>query len=72
MPHMDGYQATRLITDLARQHGDTPIIVAVTADITEESNERAKEAGMARFLAKPYKVLDLERLIVEHFPPCCL
>ena len=67
MPNMDGYEATAQIIELARINGERPIIVAVTADITEDSVDRAKEAGMLGFLAKPYKVLDIERLIIEHF-----
>ncbi|MCJ1313414.1 hypothetical protein MMC25_007092 [Agyrium rufum] len=41
-------------------------ILAVTADITDEGLDRAKEVGMAGYMTKPYKLLDLERLIVEH------
>lgn len=64
---MDGYEATAAITDLARRHGQTTTIFAVTADITSDCVERARGAGMQRFLAKPYKVFDIERLITEHF-----
>ncbi|RDW77074.1 hypothetical protein BP6252_05127 [Coleophoma cylindrospora] len=67
MPNMDGYEATAAISDLARRHGQTTTIFAVTADITSDCVERAKGAGMQRFLAKPYKVFDIERLITEHF-----
>lgn len=68
MPNMDGYEATANIMELAKMNGERTIIVAVTADITEESVDRAKGAGMQGFLAKPYKVLDIEHLITEHFP----
>ncbi|KAH9205154.1 HHK17, histidine kinase-group VII protein [Leptodontidium sp. 2 PMI_412] len=71
MPNLDGYGATTQITNLARQRGEATKIIAVTADITEDSVERAKVAGMQGFLAKPYKVFDIERLIVEHFKKCC-
>ena len=67
MPNMDGYEATSKIMELARMNGEKTTIVAVTADITEDSIDRAKEAGMQGFLAKPYKVLDIEHLIMEHF-----
>lgn len=66
-PNMDGYQATTKIMDLARRNGETTTIIAVTADITGECIERAKEVGMQRFLAKPYKVCDIENLIKEQF-----
>lgn len=67
MPNMDGYGATLKIMDLSVEHGQSTTIVAVTADITAECLDRAKAAGMQGFLAKPYKVLDMERLIMEHF-----
>ncbi len=68
MPHMDGYQATKQIFDLARGYREKTKIIAVTADITSESMERARAAGMHGFLAKPYKVLDIEQVIVQYFP----
>lgn len=71
MPKMDGYEATRKIVDLARDNGESTKVIAVTADVTGESLERAKAAGMEGFLAKPYKVADIERLIVENFDRCC-
>jgi CheY-like chemotaxis protein len=67
MPNLDGYQATAKIMELARTHGVKIKVVAVTADITEDCMRRAKAAGMQGFLAKPYKVLDIEHLILEHF-----
>lgn len=67
MPNMDGYEATRKITELATLHGEKIAIVAVTADITGECLDRSKAAGMQGFLAKPYKVLDIERLIIDNF-----
>jgi len=67
MPHMDGYEATKKIMDLAKEKGATTKIIAVTADITGSCINRAKGAGMQGFLPKPYKVLDIEHLIVDHF-----
>ncbi|RDL36815.1 HHK17, histidine kinase-group VII protein [Venustampulla echinocandica] len=67
MPNMDGFEASIQISDLARQSGETTKIIAVTADITGDCMEKAEKVGMKGFLAKPYKVMDIERLIVEHF-----
>jgi signal transduction histidine kinase/CheY-like chemotaxis protein len=67
MPNMDGYQAAKRIHQLAQANGESVKIAAVTADITSASLEHAKQHGMQGFLAKPYKVLDMERLIIEHF-----
>lgn len=41
-------------------------ILAISADVTDSALERANEAGMAGFLTKPYKLFDLERLIIEY------
>lgn len=67
MPNMDGYEATDKILKIARDMGESLAVMAVTADITNDSLERAKETGMKGFISKPYKVLDIEHLILEHF-----
>ncbi|KAF4626620.1 hypothetical protein G7Y89_g11538 [Cudoniella acicularis] len=67
MPNMDGFEATSQILDLAKESGANTKIIAVTADITAECLSRTEASGMRGFLAKPYKVLDIEQLIVEHF-----
>lgn len=82
MPAMDGYQATERILAMEkdkrkrgipddeddnrarRKQGVT--ILAVSADVTDSALERASEVGMDGFLTKPYKLLDLERLIIEY------
>ncbi|QSZ30103.1 hypothetical protein DSL72_004623 [Monilinia vaccinii-corymbosi] len=74
MPNMDGYAATTEILKLAKAHGETATIVAVTADITDDCSMKAKEAGMQSFLTKPYKVIDIEKLIIGNFQQglfCC-
>ncbi|KAL8653312.1 MAG: hypothetical protein Q9210_002175 [Variospora velana] len=77
MPTMDGYEAAEKILAMDRERrgrledekdrkrpGVT--ILAVSADVTDEALERANEAGMEGFMMKPYKLMDLERLIVEY------
>ena len=82
MPNMDGYEATERIMamekvtrarrsfndedgcQVSNQHGVT--VLAVSADVTTAALERAKDVGMEGFMTKPYKLLDLERLIVEY------
>ena len=56
MPKMDGYEAARLIRQLAdRKKAEIPI-VAVTANAFEEDRKLALEAGMNGHLAKPYDI----------------
>lgn len=77
MPNMDGYEATERILAMDRERraafkddkarkkpGVT--ILAVSADVTDSALERASEVGMEGFMTKPYKLMDLERLIVEY------
>ena len=57
MPEMDGYEATRALRrDWA---ADQIPIVALTADASDESRERCRQAGMNDHLSKP---LTLARL----------
>ncbi|KAF2099145.1 hypothetical protein NA57DRAFT_39532 [Rhizodiscina lignyota] len=64
MPLMDGYEATEKI--LSMTPWKRPTILAVTADVTDGALERAAKVGMKGFMTKPYKLMDLERLIVEY------
>jgi CheY-like chemotaxis protein len=70
MPEMDGYEATERILDMFdKREGPIdhpgPTVLAVTADVTDEAISRAHRVGMEGYMTKPYKLMDLERLIVE-------
>lgn len=68
MPLMDGYEAAERI--LAMEHDgavtNRPKILAVSADVTDAALERAARSGMTGFMTKPYKLMDLEKLIVQY------
>lgn len=72
MPYMDGYEATEKILSMASDDDASsaphkiPTILAVTADVTDGALERAAKVGMRGFMTKPYKLVDLEKLIVEY------
>lgn len=81
MPTMDGYEATEKIKEMeqerwrrSRGRSDESRsarkkevnVLAVSADVTGSALERAKEVGMSGFLTKPFKLLDLERLILDY------
>ena len=82
MPTMDGYEAAQRIFEMERERRSKGIpnqddddrarrkraltILAVSADVTDSALERASEVGMGGFMTKPYKLLDLERLILEY------
>jgi CheY-like chemotaxis protein len=69
MPEMDGYEAAQRILSIPKYTNDdgskNVTILAVTADVTSEALEHAAQVGMEGFMTKPYKLLDLERLILE-------
>jgi signal transduction histidine kinase len=59
MPHIDGFQATRIL----RSQGCTLPIIALTADPTTMYHEEALEAGCDSCLSKPFKLADLSAAI---------
>lgn len=44
---------------------EAPIILAVSADVTDEAIAKADQAGMGGYMTKPYRIPDLQRLILE-------
>lgn len=42
-----------------------PTILAVSADVTDEALNRASKVGIKGYMTKPYKLTDLQRLILE-------
>ncbi|KAL6242256.1 hypothetical protein RBB50_010804 [Rhinocladiella similis] len=72
MPEMDGYEATEHILAMFQNPdpskldaASAPIVLAVSADVTDEAINRATRTGMEGFMTKPYKLMDLQKLIVE-------
>lgn len=59
MPVMDGIEATRAICRSGGRNAQTPI-VALTANAYPEDHQRALEAGMLGFVAKPFRLRQLE------------
>jgi hypothetical protein len=64
MPVMDGLEATRRIRRLAGPASQTPI-VALTADIDPDLEERAREAGISQLAAKPIDPPRLRELAIR-------
>jgi signal transduction histidine kinase/CheY-like chemotaxis protein len=62
MPVMNGYDAT---IEIRRREGAAPQvpIVAMTADVIDDSKERAFQAGMNDFVAKPVEMQELSRAL---------
>jgi PAS domain S-box-containing protein len=64
MPEMDGFNATRMI--LSHKAVNPPIIVALTANVTQEDMNKSFECGMKDFIAKPIdKSVLIEKLQIN-------
>ena len=66
MPDHDGFEVARTIR--ARYTDPSPVIVAVTGDATEEVRQRALACGFDDFLAKPFRLAEMNQLIEKHLP----
>lgn len=64
MPEMDGLSATRHIRALPSRRARVPII-ALTADVMNEAQEQAREAGMDAFLSKPVQKQQLQEVMAH-------
>lgn len=63
MPEMTGLETA----DILQNKTETPMIL-LTADISDETMMRAKEHGLAGFLAKPIKLEELEEQFEQFIP----
>ncbi|MDY5103595.1 MAG: response regulator [Agathobacter sp.] len=65
MPVMDGCAAAKAIRKLDREDAKTVRIFACTANIFKEDHDKAMEAGMDDFLAKPIDINDMMKKLSE-------
>lgn len=67
MPVMDGYEATRRLREHESQLGlDQTPVVAMTAGFSALEEARCLEAGMNTYLAKPYSIGALAKVLAKH------
>lgn len=59
MPNMNGLKATSIIRKLDDVHKATIPIIAMTANVFDEDQKRALEAGMNAFVGKPIRLPEL-------------
>ena len=62
MPVMDGLDATRMIRKTV---SNQPIIVALTANVMEGTQDECFDAGMNDYITKPIKLDELTELIIK-------
>src|ERR1035437_8886686 len=65
MPEMDGFQATAAIREKEKTSGGRLPIVALTANAMRGDGERCLAQGMDAYLAKPFRIADLDRVLSE-------
>jgi CheY-like chemotaxis protein len=63
MPEMDGFQATEQI----RKSGHTMPIVAMSADLDDQTRAAAFAAGMNEYVSKPARVESVKQLLIKMF-----
>jgi len=69
MPEMDGFEATRKIRLVEKEHALPPIrIVALTANAMQGDREGCLEAGMDDYISKPVDTKELRLLLKRNFP----
>jgi signal transduction histidine kinase/ActR/RegA family two-component response regulator len=65
MPKMDGFQTTAAIRAKEKTSGGRVPIVALTANAMRGDGERCLAQGMDAYLAKPFRIADLDRVLSE-------
>ncbi len=68
MPLMDGYTASREIRNLKDHIYKKMPIIALSASVSNEVNEKVKASGMTDYLSKPFNPEKLISMIAQH---CC-
>lgn len=64
MPEMDGYEATRRVRQLDKEHHSQNIpIIALTAHAMKSNDEECYAAGMNDYLTKPVRSEELEAIL---------
>ena len=70
MPFMDGYDSTsnikKLMASMDIEESKQPTIYGVTGHVEKEYVKRAIDNGMERVFAKPLKVVEFGRILIEH------
>ncbi len=63
MPVLNGFEATRKIREIEKDSGKHVHIVALTASVTSEAEEKCLEYGMDYYIAKPFRDVQIKSVI---------
>lgn len=69
MPKMNGWEASQAIRHLQRSDADSVVIIAMTANATEDDIKASKEAGMNYHLSKPIEPVQLYQVLQRYYHP---
>ncbi len=70
MPEMDGYELTRSIREMEKHDGRQHVpIIAWTANVLADEEQRCHEAGMDDLLTKPTDLAELNRMLHKWLKP---
>ena len=64
MPHMDGCEATRTL----RSKGFTTPIIALTAHVTADAEQKCLSAGCDEYMTKPVNIQKLSKVLANYLP----
>jgi CheY-like chemotaxis protein len=67
LPDLNGFELTETIRSLERKDTRIPI-VALTANFTEDLEERCRKSGIDDFLLKPITVESVRYILKKNFP----
>ncbi|MHA4810164.1 response regulator [Flavitalea flava] len=65
MPEMDGYTTTRHIRQMPEPYCNIPII-ALTADAMKGDREKCLEAGMNKYISKPFRLEEIDEVLKNY------
>tara|TARA_R110000868_G_scaffold42681_2_gene144027 strand:- start:6892 stop:9945 length:3054 start_codon:yes stop_codon:yes gene_type:complete len=65
MPRLDGMEATKLIRQIPGKEIN-PVIIALTANVSQDHKKSCLDAGMTDFLPKPIRVQTIRSLLQHH------
>ncbi|MED5294775.1 MAG: response regulator [Pseudomonadota bacterium] len=70
LPDIDGIETSRRLRAVEAAHPERPraVVIALTANASDEDQQRFKEVGMDAFLAKPYRPQALLELLDTWLP----
>ncbi|NJK86294.1 MAG: response regulator [Bacteroidales bacterium] len=65
MPDFDGYKVTGFIRNGLQGEKSSVPVIAISAAITPENEEKGRKAGINHFISKPYSEYELLAIITE-------